>query len=745
MGNTKFGFANFKAFGPKIQRFNTKPITLVYGPNSVGKSSLLHANLYIQYLNKNTAIGSSFVFSNFAGDRFDLGHFGNFVHKHDVNSSVIFETTITDDNEISKILFQNFSKIKLLGIEGLTKNIDSYSDDELLNEISLRLDSYRLKENTLLLNSRSKKEYKDGNSLMRRGIKKYITSINIGYFLSKSDRGVKLYDMLIKQNDSDSDMDELSSQLDKYMNEIDEIVDIAFEECVNSKLTLCDIIYRQDGGELDAIDKAILYFFDMEDSFEPVILLGLLYMSTKNMTKHSHLAYTPDQIKILVVVLRKYKYISSICEIKIEQIIGNYGQEHTINMHIDNERVLTCNVGVAYIDKYTLEINCSSEFVKEIMPNVTEAYVKTTRFELFSLFNEKLLLFSLDENERGNIMNLSSSLLLFLDKYYYPAVQYLGPLRFYPQRNTTYYGQSIKQESKAEYLNYVTSMKEWLQQIDEKELNKIREFSPFKQQLYMIFLQYRSGILLKMLKSHLNKHYKSPLLLDSLNSLFGRSVFNVRTGSSALTNEQMWQNLASSRELQDSLNSWLSDDEKLKTTYRVKISAPKMKRSFWYRLLGHTSPRLQIKFLDIKKNTEVYIRDMGLGISQILPILISTLSMKDTKIVIEQPELHLHPAVQCEMADEFIRSFKENKNQFMIETHSEHLLLRIMKRMRHTAEGKIDSNDVLALTPDDVCLLYVDSDGENTFINELELDRDGTLLDPWPNGFFEEGHKERFD
>ena len=75
----------------------------------------------------------------------------------------------------------------------------------------------------------------------------------------------------------------------------------------------------------------------------------------------------------------------------------------------------------------------------------------------------------------------------------------------------------------------------------------------------------------------------------------------------------------------------------------------------------------------------------------------------------------------------------------MIETHSEHLLLRIMKRMRHTAEGRIDKDDVLSLTPDDVCLLYVDNNGGNTFINELELDTDGTLLDIWPNGFFEEG------
>ena len=153
----------------------------------------------------------------------------------------------------------------------------------------------------------------------------------------------------------------------------------------------------------------------------------------------------------------------------------------------------------------------------------------------------------------------------------------------------------------------------------------------------------------------------------------------------------------------------------------------------------------ELVFKDLRTGANVDNMDIGLGITQVLPILAATNFDTGTTIAIEQPELHLHPAIQAEIADEFIRSYKENNNDFLIETHSEHLLLRIMKRMRHTAEGRINKDDVLALTPDDVCLLYVDSDGENTFVNELELDEDGTLLDPWPNGFFEEGHRERFD
>jgi hypothetical protein len=72
------------------------------------------------------------------------------------------------------------------------------------------------------------------------------------------------------------------------------------------------------------------------------------------------------------------------------------------------------------------------------------------------------------------------------------------------------------------------------------------------------------------------------------------------------------------------------------------------------------------------------------------------------------------------------------------------MLLRIMKRMRHTEEDKEGRDKTLDLTPDDVCILYVDNDRDSSYIKELRLSKKGTLLDHWPNGFFEEGYKERF-
>jgi len=149
----------------------------------------------------------------------------------------------------------------------------------------------------------------------------------------------------------------------------------------------------------------------------------------------------------------------------------------------------------------------------------------------------------------------------------------------------------------------------------------------------------------------------------------------------------------------------------------------------------------------LNKSTGVVssLRDVGFGFSQVLPIIVQSIISEKSTLVIEQPELHLHPALQAELGDLFINSaLSDQKNKFLIETHSEHLILRIMRRMRETAEGEF--KDGPPVTPNDVCILYVDQPKDKNYsvVYEMRLDKDGTLLDPWPGGFFEEGFKERF-
>ena len=93
------GFKNFKAFGDTMQTFSNKPITLIYGPNSVGKSSILHALMYAKEI-----IGGANPDIMKLDDSVDLGGFKNFIHKHDENKKFEFEETISEQYLESLVL-----------------------------------------------------------------------------------------------------------------------------------------------------------------------------------------------------------------------------------------------------------------------------------------------------------------------------------------------------------------------------------------------------------------------------------------------------------------------------------------------------------------------------------------------------------------------------------------------------------------------------------------------------------------
>jgi hypothetical protein len=149
-------------------------------------------------------------------------------------------------------------------------------------------------------------------------------------------------------------------------------------------------------------------------------------------------------------------------------------------------------------------------------------------------------------------------------------------------------------------------------------------------------------------------------------------------------------------------------------------------------------------FEDAHAGTTVSHRDIGFGVSQVLPVLVNAAAMRERLIAIEQPELHLHPAQQAELGDVFIESaLGERKNTFLLETHSEHLILRIMRRIRETHEGRLP-NGATPVTPKDVSVLFVEPDGTGRSVREMPLNERGELVKAWPGGFFEEAFNELF-
>ncbi len=152
----------------------------------------------------------------------------------------------------------------------------------------------------------------------------------------------------------------------------------------------------------------------------------------------------------------------------------------------------------------------------------------------------------------------------------------------------------------------------------------------------------------------------------------------------------------------------------------------------------------ELVLLDRRTNTVVSHRDVGIGVSQILPVLVRAFGSQDRLIAIEQPEIHIHPALQAELGDVFVESALGRRgNTFLIETHSEHLLLRIMRRMRETATGSLPDG-VTGVQPEDVMVLFVEPDGTKSIVREMPLNEHGDLVKAWPGGFFEEGLREIF-
>jgi predicted ATPase len=143
-----------------------------------------------------------------------------------------------------------------------------------------------------------------------------------------------------------------------------------------------------------------------------------------------------------------------------------------------------------------------------------------------------------------------------------------------------------------------------------------------------------------------------------------------------------------------------------------------------------------------KLNNNLGFQDIGSGVSYVLPIITSVWCKQLT--FVEQPELHLHPRAQCELADIFNASLKFG-NASVIESHSEHFLLRLSRRIRETTKGYL-LPDELKLLSTDVQIYYFEPQPNGaTTVKKIRLDKYGELMDRWPGGFFSERDAELFD
>lgn len=130
-------------------------------------------------------------------------------------------------------------------------------------------------------------------------------------------------------------------------------------------------------------------------------------------------------------------------------------------------------------------------------------------------------------------------------------------------------------------------------------------------------------------------------------------------------------------------------------------------------------------------SSEVKITDVGFGVSQVLPALVQAFYCPpNSTIWMEQPEIHLHPQVQAELADVFISATQARENgktrnvQLIVESHSEHFLNRLQLRI---AEGTV--------APKDVAVYFCRRVGSTTKLEPLQINMFGEI-ENWPENFF---------
>lgn len=156
------------------------------------------------------------------------------------------------------------------------------------------------------------------------------------------------------------------------------------------------------------------------------------------------------------------------------------------------------------------------------------------------------------------------------------------------------------------------------------------------------------------------------------------------------------------------VSTWLK-----RMTLAEKLEVRQIGRSTRYEVVVH------------RQGVAANLRDVGIGISQVLPVLtLAYFAPQGSTILLEEPEIHLHPLAQSVLAELFVEVSKKRKVQFIVETHSEHLFRRMQTLIARQT-----------VTIDQAAMYFVQRDGAAAKLLPLAIDEYGRVVN-WPPQFF---------
>lgn len=181
----------------------------------------------------------------------------------------------------------------------------------------------------------------------------------------------------------------------------------------------------------------------------------------------------------------------------------------------------------------------------------------------------------------------------------------------------------------------------------------------------------------------------------------GRAAIDALLASALLKGEGQ-------NEVVDGVSKWLA---RMRVAQRLEVR--QQGRSSRYELVIH------------RDGVACNLRDVGIGVSQVLPVLVlAYFAPPGSTVILEEPEIHLHPLAQSVLAELFVEVSRQRKVQFIVETHSEHLF----RRLQTLVAGRKVANDAVAM-------YFVERKGKSAHMRDLTLDEYGRVMD-WPKDFF---------
>ena len=622
---TALQLGNFKAFANR-QRIPLKPLTLIYGPNSSGKSSIIHSLLLARHALETGELDA--YSTNIGGDAVDLGGFGQYVYKRDRTNRVEWGLEL-NPRDFPKPLAEFLQPIDsltvslTLGLDGDTVRVQSFSIDGDGDEI-IYMSARRGRD--ILRCDRLNYDH----PILAQIIQAIVETQTTATKLSKAD-----------QEAIESAINELAPEITaQALNWLPPGIDIDLDEDEPTA--------RQRRWQ---IPKAAL--------------AGITGAST-------------------AVLGRRFGRIGG-----ISGLAGS----------------AALSVGVNMLPNGMLPVGGGEDRQQELVT---------------------ILQFWLVRRLHDLILGISETI-----DADFKRLRYLGPFRSYPPRH---FGAARQQDSNweagggAAWQTLLTNAK-----VREKVNHWLSDPDRMKTPYELVLRELLPGSEL------------SADLLPLINEGFQKLAVKLIAHTAGFGSEVQSEVERIMGDIEASPNREMHTLPEVETLVAM-LTDTEVVSEDWVKQLAATSSErtVDLVLVDQRSQTPVSHRDVGIGVSQVLPILVSCYALENSRVAIEQPEIHLHPRLQSELADVFIESaLGEQQNTFILETHSEHLLLRIMRRMRETYSKTLPEG-CQPITPKDVCVLYVDPAGSSSIVQEMPLNPRGELMKAWPGGFFEEGLEEVF-